>query len=223
MLDFGFVAADRALVLDVGRVVLLRLKDHWSAESSLPLPLSAPLPRDPRGRIQIGATNWTAWLPDAVCAGTVDPLDAGCRVSAEAWPTAAGPARMAQGRNYFEGPAPFYSAAVFADTVLFAGLDRRTRVQNEAIPAWGSDLATISSDCGAGQQVLATRATDSTESDAIIAYELPERRSVAVSNPIELPGQVTALWSVGTRAAAVVYNSKVSQYEAYSLAIRCPH
>jgi hypothetical protein len=222
ILDVAFPAQNRALVLDVDRVLLLERKDHWSAASSAALPLAEPLPRDPRGRIQISGSGWTAWLPGTICTGQLDPLSASCRRASEPWPTAAGPAHLAAGRNYFEGPTPFYSAAAWKNTLLLAALDRRVLLQGESVAAWGSDLATVTSQCGAAEQVLATRATAPGEADAITAYELPARQPQAVSSPLDFSGPVTALWSAGARAAAVVFNLKASRYEAYSLAIACP-
>jgi hypothetical protein len=215
ILDAGFPAADRLLVLDRWELTLLRRDAAWSPLATLSLALPGAQPRDPRGRLVTGQGTWTAWLPGATCTGVVEPLAGACRAATEPWPTAAGPARLAEGRNYFEGAIPYYSVAAWKDGIAFAALDRRVHVQGEAFAGWGSDIAGVTSECGAGQQVLATRPGDG---DAITAYEFIDRQPTAVSAPFVTPGQVTALWSDGGRAIAVI---KATRYETYAISVRC--
>ena len=72
-------------------------------------------------------------------------------------------------------------------------------------------------------QLLVTRPGDWTQPDAIQAFEIIERQVVAISQPVEFDGPVTALWpaSDGKSVAAVVRNLKTGQYEAYRLTISC--
>ena len=87
---------------------------------------------------------------------------------------------------------------------------------------WGSDIAGVKSNCGSGWQVLAARSGDG-PNDAVRAYEFPDRDPVAVSQPVEFAGSITALWaeSAGGSAVAVSHNSETGRYEAFRLTIAC--
>jgi hypothetical protein len=87
--------------------------------------------------------------------------------------------------------------------------------------AWGSDLAAVKTNCGAGWQVLATSPTDA--ADSIRAYEFPDRDPVAVSAPLDFSGPVTALWTEakGDTAIAVAKNQQAGIYEAFRLEVAC--
>lgn len=87
---------------------------------------------------------------------------------------------------------------------------------------WGSDLATVRTACGAGWQVLAAGSGDQ-GGDSVRAYELPDRDPVAVSAPVTLGGEVTALWTgaKGDTATVVARNQETGSYEAFQLAITC--
>ncbi|MGZ4730857.1 MAG: hypothetical protein ACXVZH_01815, partial [Terriglobales bacterium] len=87
---------------------------------------------------------------------------------------------------------------------------------------WGSDIASLRSGCGAGWQVLAT-GTGAGRSDAVQAFEIPDREPVAVSTPLEVSGSVTALWteSGANGVVAVVHNSETGRYEAFRLTLTC--
>ena len=59
---------------------------------------------------------------------------------------------------------------------------------------WGSDVATVRTACGAGWQVLAvSNAPDG--NDTVRAYEFPDRDPVAVSPAVDMPGEVSAMWT----------------------------
>src|SRR5207302_1395841 len=133
------------------------------------------------------------------------------------WLSSAGPVLSASGgdlapsRNFFTGQLygengwrakvePFYSAAfVTTNETIHVGLDGRARLYDAnakslaTFSGWGSDLTTLKTNCGSSWQVLATRAGDWTEPDAIQAYEIHEREVVAVSGPVNLPGPVMSL------------------------------
>jgi hypothetical protein len=145
-------------------------------------------------------------------------------------------------RNFFTGAltpgvgkfttlGKFYSAAfVPRDKYvlwLFASVDGQVHMVDGVSDVgarlrWGSDLASVRTSCGAGWQVLATTRTDQS-ADSVRAYEFPDRDPVAVSVPVDLAGEVTALWTEakGDSAIAVVRHSETGGYEAFRLAIAC--
>jgi hypothetical protein len=223
ILDVSAVAGDRFLVLTASRLLLRSREVGAEPLAAVKLEIPVTLSRDPRGRLEIAEDHWTARFAGAVCTVTPDALTANCRASDEPWLTAAGPARMLADRNYFEGPPPFYAAAAWKGNVIRAGLDRQTLVGSQTFPGWGSDIASVESACGAGEQVLVTLPGSPVEPDGVQAYEFAGREPVAVSSVVEMPGPITALWSSGARATAVAFNLKTTSYEAYSLAVRCSH
>ena len=149
---------------------------------------------------------------------------------------------FASTRNYFTGvlsPAigkfnmvpKFYTAAFIPREKytywMFAsedGVVRFTDGTNEQTSslAWGSDIATVRTTCGAGTQVLATGAGDLAQ-DSIRAYEFPDRDPVAVSAAIDFPGPISALWTEthGDTAIAISRNRDTGSYEAFRLALSC--
>jgi len=145
-------------------------------------------------------------------------------------------------RNFFTGvitptlgkfsAAPkFYSAAFLPRDKyvlwLFAATDGKLHIldgirDQVSGTDWGSDIATVRTNCGAGWQVLATNADDQS-GDSVRAYELPDRDPIAVSAPINLPGKISALWAQanGDNAIAVAKNPETGSYEAYRLTVAC--
>jgi hypothetical protein len=87
---------------------------------------------------------------------------------------------------------------------------------------WGSDVVGVQSGCGSGAQLLATASGDGVE-DSLLAYEVEGRDAVAVSPPLPLDGQVTALWPASGPAAAtmVLEGGQPLEYEAYSVSVVC--
>jgi hypothetical protein len=90
-----------------------------------------------------------------------------------------------------------------------------------ATGGWGSDLAGLRTECGAGWQVLA--GTSGEEGDSLRAYEFPDRDPVAVTSALDFPGPITALWTEakGDTAVAVIKNRETGSYEAFRLALAC--
>jgi hypothetical protein len=145
-------------------------------------------------------------------------------------------------RNFFTGAltpgvgkfttlGKFYSAAfVPRDKYvlwLFASVDEQVHMVDglsdvAARLRWGSDLASVRTSCGAGWQVLATTTSDQS-AESVRAYEFPDRDPVAVSVPVDLAGEVTALWTEakGDSAIAVVRHAETGGYEAFRLAVAC--
>jgi hypothetical protein len=131
----------------------------------------------------------------------------------------------------FNAVPKFYSAALLPRDKyilwLFAATDGKLHIVDGirdqiAVTDWGSDIATVKTSCGAGWQVLATKA-DEQSGDSVRAYELPDRDPIAVSAPMNVPGKVSALWTQanGDNAIAVTKNSETGSYEAYRLTVAC--
>jgi len=225
---------------------------HWQPETLLPIAHSRPWPRDLRGRLVPGGDKnplfVDIYMPGIRCrSSTSTPPAMTCNESSEPWPV--GPAFPAlnasftASRNYFGGTllpgvgklitAPaFYSAApVPRDQVTWwllstvSGqvhlLDGVTDQVIEKL-AWGSDIASIRSGCGAGWQTLATGSGEG-PTDSVRAFEFSGREPVAVSASLEASGAITALWteSGSTSAVAVVHNFETGRYEAYRLTLSC--
>jgi len=87
---------------------------------------------------------------------------------------------------------------------------------------WGSDVASVHSGCGLGWQVLVT-GNGQREVETVRAFEIADREPVALGQPAEFNGAITALWddSDGSGAIAVSQNSETGKYEAYRLSIIC--
>jgi hypothetical protein len=147
---------------------------------------------------------------------------------------------FAPARNFFTGALTpgvgkfttvpkFYSAAFLVRDLrtvwLFAATDGQVYVidgvsEQTGQFGWGSDLATVRTQCGAGWQVLAS---SSGEPDSVRAYEFPDRDPVAVSSATDFSGAITALWTEarGDTAVAVVRNRETDSYAAFRLAVAC--
>lgn len=149
---------------------------------------------------------------------------------------------FAANRNFFTGVLTpglgrytnvpkFYSAALLPRDKytlwLFAATDGQVHLvdglsDQVSRPMWGSDLTSVKTVCGAGWQILAVSPGTSAE-DSVRAYELPDRDPVGVSEALDLPGAVTALWTEakGNTAIVVAQSRKSGSYEAFRLAVAC--
>jgi len=139
---------------------------------------------------------------------------------------------LTSGIGKFTTVTKFYSAAFLPRDKyllwLFAATDGHVHMvdgvsDQGARVAWGSDLTTVKTSCGAGWQVLATSNEEGT-GDAIRAYEFPDRDPIAVSAAIDFPDSgITALWTEakGDAAITVVKNRETGSYEAFRLAVVC--
>ncbi|HWC98988.1 MAG TPA: hypothetical protein VG456_19645 [Candidatus Sulfopaludibacter sp.] len=249
ILDVAFPGA-AMLVLSPSHITLFaKPNGAWEARQSLALATGKPLPHDPRGRLRLTASGFQAYLPGALCSGTVDPsLTLTCQPSDEPWVIESGSralllANFAAARNYFDGRivtqtgtrkqvAAFYSAAAAEEQGrplwLTAQLDGRVQILNAAfdpvgaLPGWGSDLAGTSARCGGGSQILATRPGDGSEPDSVQAFTLLERNPAPLAGPIAMTGPVTALWPNGpTAILAVVRDLASGKYSAYVITVVC--
>lgn len=149
---------------------------------------------------------------------------------------------FAPARNFFTGVLTpgvgsfntvpkFFSAALLprenSALWFFAGTDSHLHIidgttEQTAKVAWGSDLASVKTACGAGWQILASSAGEQAD-DSIRAYEFPDRDPVAVSPEVDFDGAITALWTEarGDTAVVVSRNRDTGNYEAFRLAMAC--
>jgi hypothetical protein len=146
-------------------------------------------------------------------------------------------------RNYFTGlltPGlgmqlqPFYNAAAILRpngvAMLFNGIDGRVvLVENRVTKPiagtrdWGSDFVAIHSACRSGVQVLVS-GSGAAPTDSVRAYEIPGREAEPVSAPLEMDGQVMAMWpSNDNTGATVIVRAASGQmpYEVYSVSALC--
>ena len=243
ILDVAF-PGEGVLVLSASGMTL----QAHGATQTVPLLAAKPWPRDLRGRLTANGTSFKAYLPGMACMGATGPtLTVECRASDEAWPLDSSAAAMlatfAPGRNHFDGRittaagarkalAPFFSAAKAAENGrsywLLAMVDGRTQIMDAnfepvgSVVPWGSDLAATEARCGGGSQVLVTKAGDAREPDTLRAFGMVNRAPVPLSAPLDLPGPVTALWSLGgSEAVAVVHDLATGRYEAFLITVNC--
>jgi len=235
-------------VLDPDEVALYRfINGHWQQEHVMAVTHSRPWPRDMRGRLVLRQDHLLdAYLPGVFCqSSNSSPLSLSCHDSDDPWPLASlfplG-GFFAANRNFFTGVlspgigkqtsiGKFYSAAALPrpnyTLWVFSMADGQVHFldgvsEQTAHFHWGSDLATLKTNCGSGWQILATAPGDNS-SDSVRAYEMPDRDPAAASLPVEFVGGITALWteSKGATAIAVSRNGETGNYEAFRLAITC--
>jgi hypothetical protein len=160
--------------------------------------------RDPRGRIEIAGDSLAVHLPGATCRGTWQPMLA---LNCEAG------AMFAAARNTLASGA--FSEARFGNEWLVAEQDGRTHVYDidkkplAVFDEWGSDFAAVAA-CDK-PRILAE------SSGSVALYDVVNHAPVRASDPVDLPGPVTALWP----ALAIVKNATTGRYEAYSLTVDC--
>jgi len=192
------------LVLSANSVASYRsMGDKWTPSATASLVLTRSLPRDPRGRLEATAGGFQAFLPIATCTGAWNPeLKLTCASGIANWPGTVG-TRWVADRNVVEGDAT---------TPSFEG--------------WGSDWVSIADPCGAGNVVIAS--SPNNEHDSVRAYLVRDSQANPVSDPLPLPGLVTALWPAESRdhlpaglATLVVHNLQTGEYEASRLALAC--
>jgi hypothetical protein len=211
ILDVLFVNSNsQMLVLGTDKITSYSLSArNWVPGVTASLVLPRPIPRDPRGRLEATPGGFRAYIPGATCVGTLQPdLKIGCTPGNETWPDA--PVRWVSDRNELESDAVkgrFYSVA----NGVWMMADGRT----PGAESWGSDIAPIESPCGS--TVIAT--SPATDRDSVRAYQ----NGTPASDPLPLPGPVTALWAAETRGEAtlVVRNLQSGEYEASRLGLAC--
>jgi hypothetical protein len=234
------------LVLSPARLTLYARGDgSFQERQTVAIAPPRSWPRDPRAHLRLTGTSFRAFLPGALCTGAIDPaLTLECRPSDELWTLESGSrtvllAGFAPGRNHFDGHVvtqtgarknvpPFYTAGAVEPFWVFTLVDGRTQIFDSnfepagSVAGWGSDVAATDARCGGGTQILATKAGDSHEPDAIRAYSMVNRTPVPLTAPVEFPGPITALWTAnGVSAIAVVQDLSTGRYQAYLLTVLC--
>jgi hypothetical protein len=236
------------VVLEPGQIRLyLADGSGWKLKQSFDVAHGNPFPRDVRGRIAPSGDHlFNAYLPGVLCTAT-KMEDAGviavaCMDSDDPWPLSTQKAFFNSARNYFTGAlAPgygaklpqFYSATEVKRNVATALLlvdlggqahlfEGGTYRNITGARDWGSDIAVVGSECGAGSQILAS-AAGWPVADSLRAYEISGHELTPVSAALGFEGSITALWQSndGTSATAVVRNPQDGQYEAHSVTINC--
>jgi hypothetical protein len=203
---------EQMLMLDtIGVTRYDRHDGKWTAAESASLPSAV---RGPRGRIEVADESLTVELPGATCHGTWKPaLELHCESGAV----------FTAGRNTLEAAIPFFSDAQIGGVHLVAEPDGRTHIYDATqtasgtIDDWGSDIATLAT-C-AGPRVAVTGAGES--GDTVTVYDLVHAVPIRVSDSVDFPGPVTALWPSKSGAFAVVRNLATGRYEAYGLTVDC--
>ncbi len=182
------------LILSVNSIASYRLTDgKWIAVSNAALALPRPMPRDPRGRLEPTPAGFRAYLPVATCEGSAAP-----ELRVTCMPGTAvwqsAPVHWVADRNILEPDPPA-----------------------PPIEGIGSDTATIADPCGGNALTVADSSNG--DHDSIRAYQL----AMPASDPVSLPGPVTALWpeASGQEAILVVHNLQTGQYEASRLGVAC--
>jgi len=210
------VLPDSMLVLDTaGLVRYERRSGKWDRSAAIEMPLMV---RDPRGRLEMNGDVATIHEPGVTCVVpikmTAPPhCEEGGRFKAE---------RNTQDLQDWRGEF-FASAELGADTLL-AGTDGRIHIHDaahapQAVFDAGSDVAVITA-CGS-RHIALSGTGDAASPESITLYDLVNRAPVRVSEPIELPGPVTALWPAGDGAVAIARNLSAGKYAAYSLTLDC--
>jgi hypothetical protein len=228
---------DDMLLLDSKQFALYRRQnDRWIVVNSAPFKSSYSFPRDVRGRLGNSGNAIQAHLPGLLCNGTVKPaFEFNCSQDETPWQLGPGSIAPTFSKNYFiqENMPDFFSAASIEDggteLLVLAGTDGRTYLYDKTarqvgtFDGWGSEIASVSSECGARRQIFASLSTDSLEYGAIQAFEIVYRKAVAISSAVEFPGPITALWPISNQNAAIAvsHDIKTGRYAAFYLSIAC--
>jgi hypothetical protein len=204
-----------------------------------------PYPRDVRGHIVPGVDHvFDAYLPGVACAATRTgqswDLTLACNDSDDPWPVASQTTFYNSTRDFFTGVVmpgfgpklpPFYSAATLSrngsDAFLFVDvggaahmLENNSHKLLIGARDWGSDIATVHSECGQGVQVLTSMAGWPT-SDSVRAYEIAGKEATPVSAPLSFDGIITAIWPGSDRSSATVVVQRPQYEEAYGVSVVC--
>ncbi|HUK30740.1 MAG TPA: hypothetical protein VLV89_06470 [Candidatus Acidoferrum sp.] len=253
ILDFAIVerkgeAATSIVVLGTSDIALYNFSEgQWKLKSRREITRARPISRDVRGRVTTVDAKFFVEFDGASCQGmTMDFDNSSCDPVKDAvtwfhW----GPGELRIpvphiGRNWFDLQLPHlevYSLAGFEsggeDWWIATGTDSKLHVFRNApnsIPLaiafnWGSDVATLRSDCGSHWQVIATGNHDYTESDTLTGFEWTGSMISQVSEPLKIDGPIVALWAdrEAGPARAVVRDLRNGNYGAYIINVACSH
>jgi hypothetical protein len=233
ILDFLLLeSGSQLLILTASKVSINRFIDgKWIPSGQTTLALAKPLPRDPRGRIQKTADAFRVYVPGTTCLGFIQPaIKVTCAPTNETWQSSPRDpelvVRWVTDRNFLESDG-FRDKFFTSGGGLFSGTDSRNRDRAGDVvagaDAWGSDVADVESSCGPSPLVVAAKGGDDLDHDQVQVYEIGRGHVTPESDPMDLPGPVTALWPSETRGQAtlVIRNSKTGNYEASLLGIAC--
>jgi hypothetical protein len=220
------------LVLSASKVSSYRLAaGKWTPIGIAGISWARPLARDQHGRMEIGPAGFRAFVPGTSCSGTLEPeFRITCEPGNDTWPlNPRDPAlgvRWVTDRNLLESDnarVPFYSAAAGWFASSEGRIVDRAGQPLAGSDGWGSEISSVENPCGPGWMVLVSAAGDGQDRDQIQAYEIADGQAVAASEPIALPGPVTALWPAEThgQSTLVIRNSKTGNYEASRLGVAC--
>jgi len=207
------VLGDQMLVLDTTGITRYEQHDSkWQKADAAALEI--PPVRDPRGRLTVNDTSVIAEASGVACKGTWRPA---ATIECQAG------GRFTAGRNTIEevGWPPYFTHAEIGGDHLVSAADGRTylydagRKQLSVSDAW-SDFAAVPSSCANVKIIAAYSASNS-----LAIFDMVDQSPVRVSDTMEVPGPVTALWPAGNAALAVVRNKDTNRYEAYNLAVDC--
>jgi hypothetical protein len=233
ILDFLLLdSGSQLLILTASKVSINRLTEgRWIPSSQAALALAKQLPRDPRGRIQKTADAFHVYVPGTTCLGVIQPaIKVTCSPANETWQASPRdpelPVRWVTDRNFLESDG-FRDKFFTFGGGLFTGTDGRNRDRAGDVVAgagaWGSDVAGVENLCGSSALLVATKSGDDLDHDQIQVYEIGRGHVTPASEPMDLPGPVTALWPSEARGQAtlVTRSSKTGNYEASLLGIAC--
>jgi hypothetical protein len=206
------VVGDQMLVLDTGGVARYEQRDSkWQKAEAVALDI--PPVRDPRGRLTLSDNSVIAEAAGVTCRGTWKPA-----IAIECQPGG----RFTAGRNTIEeaGLQPYFTRAEIGGEDVVGAADGRTYVYDAArkqlsvSDVW-SDFVVVASSC-AGARIIGASATSS-----VALFDVVNHAPARVSDSMEVPGPVTALWPAGNAALAVVRNKDTNRYEAFSITVDC--
>ena len=225
----------------------------WVKEQSFEIAHGRAYPRDVRGRLQVDAgAVFKAYLPGVICTASQRTTGGGvavsCADSDDPWPIDSRKAFYNSSRNFFTGvitpsagvaPGPFYSAADLPEkngmATVYSEVSGQVRLYDggglkvlAGSRDWGSDVAGVQSGCGSGAQLLATASGVATQ-DSLRAYEVQGRNAIAVSAPLPMDGEVTAMWPMISASGAggvptvvaILKKQQPVKYEAYRVSVVC--
>jgi len=207
------------LTLD-GREIALHSQNPVRRLETFALPENTPQSRDLRGRLVVENSTFTAFLPGLTCRGMLDPQ---WRVSCDtvSTPFLIAPEVMAGfvlQRNFFQHDRFGYvfSVAVIDGQYVIAPAAAKPKLLDSdfqplaILPTLGSDFA-----AACGNALLTV-----TNSTTLQVLQLHERQLRPASDPIDLPGVITALWP-STEPDTFLAITKDTTYAAHLVTARC--
>jgi hypothetical protein len=242
ILDFVKIDPGILAVLTPSQIIYMMREAHsWRETKRQSLRYDRELPRDLRGKITLVVSAVEVFLPGVHCRAQTSDQELQCAEADDPWPLdSAGTIRAfySANRNFFTGaliggqgnvPA-FYSAARTSNggqpVWIMTGTNGTARMYADftrplaTFADWGSDLASLRSNCG-GDELIVSRPGDRSGNDAVQAVEISDGEASPSTIALEFPGPVMSLSSGPDFAYAIVFNSLTHQYETHVLTITC--